>query len=204
MAKKKKGREPQWLTTPPPTTLDEAAEYIRLIGEAERAIIRHNTELNDAIALLTKGHAATIEGFVRQYQTLGARLYEYAKANRKALTNDGETKTIILPTGSFSWRMTPKSVDIKKPKEIIALLKALKLERFIRTKEEPDKEAMLKEEEVAAAVEGVSISQRENFTIKPAEVNAEVAVSLTKTGKLSLKLVFPDATAKKPKKKKAA
>ncbi len=204
MAKKRKTTESSWLNTPPPTNLDEAAEHIRLIGEAERAIIRHNTELNDAITMLIKGHGATIAGFVKQYEVLGERLYEFAKANRKMLTNNDEKKTITLPTGSFSWRLTPKAVTIKDTKGIIAQLKALKLERFIRTKEEPNKEAMLAEEEVATSVEGVTIAQRENFVIKPADISAEVAVSSTKTGKLSLKLVFPDAKAKKSKKKKAA
>ncbi|PIS34681.1 MAG: hypothetical protein COT37_01425, partial [Parcubacteria group bacterium CG08_land_8_20_14_0_20_43_9] len=70
---------------------------------------------------------------------------------------------------------------LRDVESILESLKALKLKRFIRTKEEVDKEAMLKEPETAKTVKGVSISQHEEFVAKPAELEVEIA---TRVGKL--------------------
>ncbi|KKT96721.1 MAG: Mu-like protein prophage FluMu host-nuclease inhibitor protein gam, partial [Parcubacteria group bacterium GW2011_GWA2_45_15] len=66
---------------------------------------------------------------------------------------------------------------------ILESLKSLKLKRFIRTKEEIDKEAMLKEPETAKTVKGVSISQHEEFVAKPTELQVEVAIQVDKLKK---------------------
>jgi phage host-nuclease inhibitor protein Gam len=63
----------------------------------------------------------------------------------------------------------PRDVD-----GLIARLKSLGLARFVRTREEPDKEAMLAEPDVARAVPGVRIaSAGEDFVIEP--FNLELA-----------------------------
>ena len=47
------------------------------------------------------------------------------------------------------------------------------LKRFIRTKEEINKEAILDEPEVVASVKGISITQKEDFVIVPFETELE-------------------------------
>jgi phage host-nuclease inhibitor protein Gam len=76
--------------------------------------------------------------------------------------------------------MTPPSVKLRDVEAILKSLKSLRLERFIRTKEEVDKEAMLKEADVAKTVKGVSISQHEEFIAKPAELEVEIATRVDK------------------------
>jgi len=89
-----------------------------------------------------------------------------------------------LPTGFFGWRSTPPAVSLKNIKAVLKKLKELGLKRFIRIKEEPDKEAMLKEPEVAKSVKGVSITQYEEFFIKPLELEVEIVKKLAKKNKL--------------------
>jgi phage host-nuclease inhibitor protein Gam len=47
------------------------------------------------------------------------------------------------------------------------------LERFIRTKEDLNKEAMLADPEAVASIPGISVSQREEFVIVPIETALE-------------------------------
>ena len=57
------------------------------------------------------------------------------------------------------------------------------MKRFIRVKEEINKEAMLKEPELAETVRGVSITQREEFIVKPTEIEIEIVSSVEKLKK---------------------
>ncbi len=110
-------------------------------------------------------------------------LFAYAEAHRDELTNHGKRKTVEVPTGTFGWRMTPPAVTLRGIEQILGSLKSLKLGRFIRTQEEVDKEAMLKEPDVAKTVKGVSIGQHEEFVAKPAELEVEIATHVDKLKK---------------------
>jgi len=79
--------------------------------------------------------------------------------------------------------MTPLSVSLRDAESILKSLRSLGLQRFIRIKEEVSKEAMLKEPDVAKTVKGVSISQREEFVAKPAELEVEIATQVDKLKK---------------------
>jgi phage host-nuclease inhibitor protein Gam len=95
------------------------------------------------------------------------RVHVWAEANRDALTSNGKTKTVKLAAGEISWRMRPPSVAVRGMAAVIEALKKLKLSRFIRTKEELDKEAVLADPDAVNAIKGISITQREDFVIKP-------------------------------------
>ncbi|MBU2575638.1 host-nuclease inhibitor Gam family protein, partial [Patescibacteria group bacterium] len=110
-------------------------------------------------------------------------LFAFAEAHRDELTEGGKRKTVEVPTGIFGWRTTPPAVSLRDIKSILASLVSLGLERFIRTKEEVDKEAMLKEPEVAKKVKGVSIDQREEFIAKPTELEVEITSDVNKLKK---------------------
>lgn len=84
-------------------------------------------------------------------------------------------------------------------KNVAALLKLLKkkgLDRFVRTKQEINKQALLAEEEVAATLSGVKISQREEFFIKPEEAKGEITAV---PGKDRLKITVPKLEKKSKK-----
>ena len=74
----------------------------------------------------------------------------------------------------MGWRTSPPAVQIKDVEDVIKRIKKLGLVDFIRTKETIDKPAMLKNPEKAKSVQGVSITQNEEFFVKPAELKVEV------------------------------
>lgn len=185
---------------PAPQNLNEAAEYVRQIGEAERAIDRANTDMNARIEEVKQPFVEEAKEHQQTLADLVEGLYAFANGRRAELTDQGERKTVTVPTGSFGWRVTPKSIGISDPGAVVKQLKALGLTRFLRVKVEPDKAAMLKEEEVAAAVEGVTVQQHEEFVVKPAQATAEVAAT---QGKRKLKLVLSAGPRKEQTKKSA-
>ncbi|MDP3900711.1 MAG: host-nuclease inhibitor Gam family protein [bacterium] len=167
-----------------PKDLVEAASFIKEIGDKQREINKIQDDLNAKIEELKEQAVNNSIGYQKIIETLMEGLFAYANANREELTDNGKKKTVNLPTGTLAWRMTPPSVILRKVDEVIKALKQLKLDRFIRTKEEVDKEAMLKEPEVAKTVSGVTISQHEEFSVKPAEAGVEITEKVDKLKKV--------------------
>ena len=95
------------------------------------------------------------------------------EANRDALTSGGKVKSAALTTGEIGWRMRPPSARITGQDAVLDVLRRLGFGRFIRQKEEVNKEAILNEPEAVAHVPGIAISQGEDFFITPFE--AELA-----------------------------
>lgn len=177
MAKRNATKRP---VVPAPQNLREAEECIRKIGAAKRAIQKATYEMNLRIAEVKIPFVEQVERDQAQLDQLLDGLFAYAQGHRDELTDHERRKSVPLPTGVFGWRLTPKAVVIKGVKAVMERLEALGLSRFIRTKQEPDKEAMLREEEVAASVDGVTIGRREEFYVKPSEVEVEIAVPVGK------------------------
>lgn len=162
---------------PVPQSDVEAAAAVARIGELNRALARIKSDADDRIAEITRQakeasvplsetNAAAVEG-----------LRIYCEANRARLTQNGKTKSVKFGTGTVSWRVRPRAVRVPRAREalegVIDRLKGLGLSRFLRVKEEIDKEAMRKEPEVAASVQGVSIgSAGEEFFVEPLEMEA--------------------------------
>ncbi|MBI5222589.1 MAG: host-nuclease inhibitor Gam family protein [Candidatus Magasanikbacteria bacterium] len=157
-----------------PKNLDEAARFLAQIGKEQRATDEIKLGLNAAVDKLKADAMAADEPHQEKVLQLVEGLFVFAEAHRDELTDGGKRKTVEVPTGTFGWRMTPPSVKLRDVESILESLKSLKLKRFIRTKEEIDKEAMLKEPETAKTVKGVSISQHEEFVAKPAELEAKL------------------------------
>ena len=94
----------------------------------------------------------------------------WCEANRDELTNNGKTKTANLVTGEVQWRNRPPSVSIRGADSVLETLLRLGLERFIRRKEEINKEAILNEPAAVAGVAGITVkSGIEDFAIVPFE-----------------------------------
>jgi phage host-nuclease inhibitor protein Gam len=162
---------------PVPQSREEASAFLTAIGTAQRERDRIEADMNDTIAKLTvegnakaEVHKALIEGHTKGLQV-------WAAANRKVLTEDGKTKTVVLATGEIAWRMYPPKVNFKrglKVEDIIKTIKALRLKSFLRAKVEINKEAMLADPEKANSIEGVTVgSKGEEFYVKPAETALE-------------------------------
>jgi len=166
-----------------PKNLDEAAQFLTQIGEEQRATDKIRLDLNTAVDELRTQAMTEVEPCQKKISQLVEGLFAYAEAHRDELTDGGKRKTVEVPTGWFGWRMTPPAVSLRDVKSILESLKSLKLKRFIRTKEEIDKDAMLKEPNLAITVKGVSISQHEEFVAKPAELEVEIATQVDKLKK---------------------
>jgi phage host-nuclease inhibitor protein Gam len=109
---------------------------------------------------MTAPYAAVIKA-------LGEPVRIWCEANRIKLTKEGRTKTAKFGAGEVSWRVRPPKVSVRGEGIVIEALKRLGLERFIRRKEELDKNAILAEPSAVQDIKGLSISQGEDFVIKP-------------------------------------
>ncbi len=174
---------PKRAVVPVPKSLNEAAQFLAQIGEEQRATSEIQLGLNAKVDELKAKAMVDDKPHQEKISQLVEGLFAFAEAHRDELTNGGKRKTVEVPTGTFGWRMTPPSVKLRDVESILESLKALKLKRFIRTKEEVDKEAMLKEPETAKTVKGVSISQHEEFVAKPAVLEVEIVTQVDKLKK---------------------
>ena len=168
------------VAVPVPKSPEETAKFIGKIGKHQRALQEIQTRLNEKIEKLKVLAVDESQSHQAEIKDLFEGVFVFAESHRDELTEGGKTKTVHLPTGDISWRITPPAVSLRRVKDIIAACKQLRLKRFIRTKEEIDKEAMLKEPDIATGIKGVSISQREEFVVKPSEVEVEISQKLQK------------------------
>lgn len=118
-------------------TLDEANMVLKEIGLLERELESIDSEAHKEIAEIKSDAAKKGESLRKRIADDSALLGAYAEYNRTELFKD--RKSVQLSFGSFGYR---KSTSISIKKTTLELLKKLKLDRFIRVKEEPDKEAM--------------------------------------------------------------
>lgn len=153
-----------------PQSRDDAAADIRKIGDLQRQLTRTSTEMNDAIAAITQNFQPRMDAIKEQLNLLQAGVQGYCEAHRHALTDNGRVKTANLITGEVQWRQRPPSVSIRGQQVVLETLRRLGLERFIRTKEEVNKEAILNEPDEVRGVAGLNvITGVEDFVITPFE-----------------------------------
>ncbi|EIS9018933.1 host-nuclease inhibitor Gam family protein, partial [Salmonella enterica subsp. enterica serovar Montevideo] len=123
----------------------------------------------------TEKFAARIAPIKTDIETLSKGVQGWCEANRDELTNGGKVKTANLVTGDVSWRVRPPSVSIRGMDAVMETLERLGLQRFIRTKQEINKEAILLEPKAVAGVAGITVkSGIEDFSIIPFEQEAGI------------------------------
>ena len=158
---------------PIPNSEAEAIRAVADIGRLQRQIEHIEGRLNDRIDKVKLDALEMISDPKAELEVALDGLFAYCQANREELMPPGR-KTISWPTGEISWRMTPPKVGIRDVKKVLAGLRQLGLSRFIRTKEEIDKEAILKDRDAVKPVKGIAITQCEEFVVKPSEVSCEI------------------------------
>lgn len=179
MAKKTKIKAPL-LALPPLQTNADATEAVRIIGELQRRVESVRADVETTVAKIVEDAQKSIADTEAELKARVLGLQAYCTQHRALLTNN-RTKTIDFVTGKVSWRSRPASVRLPKAKEklaeLIGRIRALGFPQFIRTKEEIDREAMLKEPEKATSIAGVTIkSAGEEFYVEPLSVEiGEVA-----------------------------
>ena len=148
-------------------TRDEVNAAIAEIGVAQRQRHAILVAMNDELAQVKARYEEQAAAPGAVIKDFGKGVQIWAEANRGELTRDGKTKTVRLAAGEFSWRTRPPSVRITGEGIVIAALKKLGLDRFIRVKEEIDKNAILADPDAVGQVKGIALRQGEDFVIKP-------------------------------------
>lgn len=159
------------LNVPVPQNRDEAADFVFRIGELNREVARRQADMNDALARIKDEVERLAEPLREEGKALTEGLKCWCEANRATLTDNGKVKYADLGSGLIRWRTRPPKVSL--PRDVAALIDTLKrlgLRAFIRSVEEPNKEAMLDNPALARTVPGVKIgSEGEDFVVEPFE-----------------------------------
>jgi phage host-nuclease inhibitor protein Gam len=153
-----------------PQTRDDCAAMIRALGDAQRVLSGRVSAMNDAIAEITDYAAPEIEAMKKTVADLVEGIQTFAEANRATLTDGNRVKSANLVTGEVAWRQRPPSCAVRGAESVVETLKRLGLGRFVRVKEEVNKEAILNEPQAVAGVAGLTIvSGVEDFIVTPFE-----------------------------------
>lgn len=118
-------------------TLEDANLVLKEIGLLEYEIEAIDTEAYKQIAEIKADCAKQGEGLRKRITDLSALLGAFAEYNREELFKDRKSQKLSF--GEFGYR---KSTSISVKKTTLELLKKLKLVRYIRIKEEIDKDLM--------------------------------------------------------------
>jgi phage host-nuclease inhibitor protein Gam len=166
MATKTKTKAAPWVCQ----TKEQTAEAIRALGDAQRELTRVQTEVNDGIAAITDARKGQIDALQTRIETLMEGIQTWCEAHREQLLAGGGKEANLI-TGLVRWRQRPPSVSIRAVEKVLDTLRKLGMERFIRAREEPNKEAMLAEPAVVCGVAGINIvTGVEDFVVEPFEV----------------------------------
>lgn len=160
-----------------PQTREEVTDAIAEIGALQRDLQDLQVRMNDELSAVKLEYERQAEGPALRIEALKAGIQIWCDAHRLELTNGGKTKTAHLGSGEVQWHMTPPKVNIRAADVVMEELRKRGLTRFIRTVEEINKEAILADRDAVAGIKGISISQKEEFIIKPFEAKLEAGAA---------------------------
>ena len=156
-----------------PQSKGDCASYIKTLGDVQRQFERSRAEMNDAIAHITQKYQPVLEAQTAQMIALQTGIQTWCEANRAQLC-EGGGKTANLVTGEVNWRQRPPSVSIRGADSVIETLQRMNLSRFVRTKLEVNKEAMLNEADAVRGIAGITVvTGVEDFAITPFSLDVE-------------------------------
>ena len=153
-----------------PQTRVEVTGAIRIIGELQRERMRIQADMDDELAKVRERHEVKALAALTEIERLSTGVQTWCEAHRNEITDGGKRKTALFASGAVTWRVTPPKCAIKGAEAVLGrLLADAELARFVRVKNEINREALLAEPEVAARIQGVTITQIEEFAIEPHE-----------------------------------
>ena len=161
-----------------PQSKNDCAESIRLIGDLQRDFERQRAAMNDKIAAVTQEYQPGLASLTERIISLQGGVQAWCEAHRVDLCGEADKlgKTANLVTGEVSWRQRPPSVSIRGADTVLETLLRMGLGRFVRVKNEPNKEAMLNEPDAVRGIAGITIvSGVEDFIVVPFEAPAQAA-----------------------------
>ncbi len=171
----------------------EAAEFVGKIGLLRIGISAVEARLGERIAVIQKELAEIQQKleeetlpFRTEMETLVDGLFIFFETNSPELTEDGARRSVDLGTGVIGERLNSWKTEIRKAEDVLDELRRTGLERFIRQKEEINKEAMLATKEdrnLASTVKGVAVVREEEFFVRPADLGG---VDVTRLRKITI------------------
>ncbi len=162
-----------------PKNREEAAEFVCQVGNKQRELEAIAANAEGRIAVIQQEVTKKVQPHQEKLDRLVDGLFLFFDAHRVELTKDGARKSVDLGTGTIGEHTNPYKINLsEKVKTVIKNLKQLGLaDRFIRTSEEINREAMLKSDKnriLAATVKGVKVVQTIEFFVEPEETLKEV------------------------------
>jgi phage host-nuclease inhibitor protein Gam len=155
---------------PVPQTRDDCDKMIFELGAMRRDILRLEAAMNDALAAVKEHYEQEAQPLKDKAEELFSGIETWCDANRETLTRGGQVKFAQLKNGEIKWRARPPKVAVRAADMVIEALKSLGLSRFVRVKEEINKDAILSDPDAVRAVKGISIgSEGEDFVVEPFE-----------------------------------
>lgn len=173
MATKKKVKAVA-LAVPAPKTKAEAEALLAAIGRNQRQVAILEAQMNDELAEVKARYEQAAQQFSEHIEADFKALQTWAEGCRDELL-DGKSKTAKLATGELSWRLPPPSVRITNQEKVVENLLVMGFDRYLRTKQEVDKQAVLAAPDGVKGIRGISIVQKEEFVAKPFESQIERA-----------------------------
>lgn len=157
---------------PVPQSKSDTMRDIRAIGDLQRELARIEADVNDRIAAITQEAAPRIDRLREQLAHLQAGVQTWCEAHRAEICGQGKTANLV--TGEVAWRQRPPSVSVTRAEDVIHRLRGLGLDRFIRIKEEVNKEAIRAEPSEVQGIKGLRVvTGVEDFIITPFEVEVQ-------------------------------
>lgn len=164
------------LILPVAQSMAEASAMVSRIGLLQRERQRIEAAMNDRLASIKEEHEAEALPLAQEIDRLTHAVQGWAMAHRDELTKGGKVKSAALAAGEIGWRTSPPKVVVRGAEAVMDTLRRLGLSRFIRTKEELNKEAILNEPAAIAGVPGLKIEQQETFFVSPFETELQEPV----------------------------
>lgn len=156
-----------------PQHRDEVIDAIAAIGRHQRERARLQAAMNDDLAQVRERWERQAAPHLEAIKELSRGVQLWCEVHRDLLTQGGKVKFARLASGEVKWRMTPPKVVIRALDAVLEALKQAGLDRLIRIREEPNKEAILNEPEAVTGIKGITITQKEDFVIVPFETALE-------------------------------
>jgi phage host-nuclease inhibitor protein Gam len=164
-----------------PQNREEAATMISEFGAEALKVAEIETQMKADLAKVKKDAEKKAKAHVDAAKAVFDGLKLYCEANRQTLLGNTGLKTIDFGTGKVAWRFKPAKVTLSgEVDDIIARIvaKGATYANFLRTTQGVDKEAMLKNPDLARTIEGVKVgSGGETFEVEPfgAEISEGVS-----------------------------
>lgn len=155
-----------------PASREQAEALLKQIGELQREITRREAAMNDEIAQLKARYQQEVTPLNEDIEAQFQGLHAWAEANKGELLT-ARLKSVKMGTGEIGWRTNPPKVVIRGAETVVENLKRLGLAEFVRVREEPNKEAILNDPQRVEGVKGITITQDEEFYVKPYETELE-------------------------------